>query len=72
VVAAARDAFVEGMQLSSAIAAGVAVGVAVMALVTLRDQPAPSTEAAGDEDLASVSTAGDGRPDAGVGSPTRG
>jgi MFS transporter, DHA2 family, multidrug resistance protein len=44
VVAAARDAFVAGMQLSSVIAALGAVAVAVMALVTLRDRPAATTE----------------------------
>jgi MFS transporter, DHA2 family, multidrug resistance protein len=62
VVAAARDAFVAGMQLSSIIAAVVAAGVAIMALVILRDQPAPSTQAAGDKELAAVSTSSDGRP----------
>jgi MFS transporter, DHA2 family, multidrug resistance protein len=62
VLAAARDAFVAGMQLSSVIAAGVAAGVAILALVTLRDRPAAATEATAEEKLASVSTSGDGRP----------
>ena len=52
-VAAARDAFVAGMQLSSVIAAVGAVGVAVMALVTLRDRPAATTEATAEELAAS-------------------
>jgi DHA2 family multidrug resistance protein-like MFS transporter len=62
VVQAARDAFVAGMQRSSLIGAVAAVGVAIIALVTLRDQPATSTQAATDKELAAVSTAGDGRP----------
>jgi DHA2 family multidrug resistance protein-like MFS transporter len=61
-VAAARDAFVAGMQLTAAIAAAVAAGVAVMALVTLRDRPAAVTRANEEEELAAVSTSGDGRP----------
>jgi MFS transporter, DHA2 family, multidrug resistance protein len=40
VLQTAREAFVEGMQLSSGIAAVVAVGLAVLALVMLRDRPA--------------------------------
>jgi MFS transporter, DHA2 family, multidrug resistance protein len=63
VVAAARDAFVAGMQLSSVIAAVGAVGVAIMALVTLRDRPAAITQATAEE-MAAVSTSGDGRPNA--------
>jgi MFS transporter, DHA2 family, multidrug resistance protein len=59
VVAAARDAFVAGMQLSSVIAAVGAVGVAIMALVTLRDRPAAITQATAEE-MAAVSTAADG------------
>jgi DHA2 family multidrug resistance protein-like MFS transporter len=42
VVVTARQAFVHGMQLSSAIAAIVAVGLAILALITLHDQPSPS------------------------------
>jgi hypothetical protein len=61
VVAAARDAFVAGMQLSSAIAAGLRVALAVLALVALPDQPAAITEATAEE-MAAVSTSGDGRP----------
>jgi DHA2 family multidrug resistance protein-like MFS transporter len=45
VLQTAREAFVAGMQLSSAIAAVVAVGLAVFALVVLRDRPAAATQA---------------------------
>jgi DHA2 family multidrug resistance protein-like MFS transporter len=69
VVAAARDAFVAGMQLSSAIAAVGAAGVAILALVTLRDRPAATTEATAEE-MAAVSTSGDGRPNAADGVAT--
>jgi MFS transporter, DHA2 family, multidrug resistance protein len=69
VVAAARDAFVAGMQLSSVIAAVGAVGVAIMALVTLRDRPAAITQATAEE-MAPVSTSGDGRPNAADGVAT--
>ena len=41
-LATARAAFVQGMQLSSAIAAVIALGVAILALVMLRSQSAPS------------------------------
>jgi DHA2 family multidrug resistance protein-like MFS transporter len=69
VLAAARDAFVGGMQLSSTIAAVGAVGVAVMALITLRDRPAAITEATAEE-MAAVPTSGDGRPSAADGVAT--
>jgi MFS transporter, DHA2 family, multidrug resistance protein len=69
VVAAARDAFVAGMQLSSAIAAVGAAGVAILALVTLRDRLAATTEATAEE-MAAVSTSGDGRPNAADGVAT--
>jgi hypothetical protein len=42
VVVTARQAFVHGMQLSSAIAAIAAVGLAILALITLHAQPSPS------------------------------
>jgi MFS transporter, DHA2 family, multidrug resistance protein len=42
VLGAAQDAFVRGMQLTSVIAACVAVGLAILALVALRSQRAPS------------------------------
>ena len=60
VLAAARDAFVAGMQLGSTIAAGIGVVLAALALVALRDQPAPSTQGAEDRDMATVSTSPDG------------
>jgi hypothetical protein len=48
------------MQLSSVIAALVAIGVAALALITLRDQPAVTTQGDADGELATVSTPGDG------------
>jgi MFS transporter, DHA2 family, multidrug resistance protein len=42
VLEAAREAFVRGMQLSSVIAAVVALGLAILAVVMLRDRPAAS------------------------------
>jgi DHA2 family multidrug resistance protein-like MFS transporter len=39
-VVAAREAFVQGMHLTSGIAAVVALGLSVLALVMLRDVPA--------------------------------
>jgi DHA2 family multidrug resistance protein-like MFS transporter len=48
-LAAAREAFVQGMRFSSATAAVVAVGLTVLALVMLRDRPA-ATAAADDAD----------------------
>jgi MFS transporter, DHA2 family, multidrug resistance protein len=54
-LAAAREAFVQGMQLSSAIAAVVSVGLAILALVILRDRPAATPAAAEDTELATVS-----------------
>jgi DHA2 family multidrug resistance protein-like MFS transporter len=41
----AREAFVHGMQLTSVLAAVVAVGIAVVAVVTLRSQGVPPAEA---------------------------
>ena len=55
VLEGAREAFVQGMQLSSAIAAVVAVGLAILALRILRDAPAPS-EADADTELETVSS----------------
>jgi hypothetical protein len=64
VLAAAREAFVAGMQLSSAIAAGVGVALAVLALVALRDQqPADRDGGAGEEELATASATHGGPPD---------
>jgi MFS transporter, DHA2 family, multidrug resistance protein len=47
-LAAARQAFVGGMQLSSAIATVVALALAILALVVLRDRPAATPEPTGD------------------------
>jgi MFS transporter, DHA2 family, multidrug resistance protein len=55
VLEAAREAFVRGMQLSSAVATVVAVGLAILALVMLRDRPD-----AVDEAPAEAVTAADG------------
>jgi MFS transporter, DHA2 family, multidrug resistance protein len=64
VLQAARQAFVEGMQFSSAIATVVAVALAVLALIVLRNRPATSQEAATEEpEAATASTAPGGRPD---------
>jgi MFS transporter, DHA2 family, multidrug resistance protein len=45
VVDVARDAFVQGMRLTAAIAAGIAVAVAVLARVALRGHDAPAPDA---------------------------
>jgi DHA2 family multidrug resistance protein-like MFS transporter len=44
----AREAFVAGMQLTSVIAAAIGVGLAVLALVVLRNQPPTAAEEPGD------------------------
>jgi DHA2 family multidrug resistance protein-like MFS transporter len=48
VLAAAREAFVVGMQLSSAIAAGIGAALAILALVVLRNQEPVAAEEAED------------------------
>jgi MFS transporter, DHA2 family, multidrug resistance protein len=53
VLGAAREAFVAGMQVSSAVAAIVGVGLTILTLVVLRDEPA-----AGDEDDAQLEPVG--------------
>jgi len=53
----AREAFVRGMQLSSAIAAVVAVGLALLAMLTLRSQGVPAAQSdveAAPERMASI------------------
>jgi MFS transporter, DHA2 family, multidrug resistance protein len=55
VLEAARQAFVAGMQRSSAIAAVVASGLAILALVALRNRPAPTPDAAKEVELAAAS-----------------
>jgi DHA2 family multidrug resistance protein-like MFS transporter len=61
VLQTAREAFVQGMQLSSAIAAVAAVGLAVFALVMLRDRPAAATGAPEDGEADAADAARDGR-----------
>jgi len=47
-LAAAREAFTQGMQLSVTLSAAVAVGIAVLATVLLRDVPATAQAEAGE------------------------
>ena len=65
VLAAAREAFVAGMQLSSAIAAGIGVALAVLALVALRNQRPADADGAGEEELVTASATYGGRREAG-------
>jgi MFS transporter, DHA2 family, multidrug resistance protein len=55
VLETAREAFVQGMQRSSAIAAVVALGLAILALVTLRARPTASPEATKGVEFAAAS-----------------
>jgi DHA2 family multidrug resistance protein-like MFS transporter len=57
VLQTARQAFVEGMRISSGIAAVVAVGLAILALVMLRDRPAASAAEEADTDPAAAAAA---------------
>jgi DHA2 family multidrug resistance protein-like MFS transporter len=59
VLEAAREAFVQGMQLSSAIATVVAVGLAIVTLVMLRDRPAAGAGAPKEASMAAVSGSGE-------------
>jgi MFS transporter, DHA2 family, multidrug resistance protein len=61
VLETAREAFVQGMRLSSAIAAVAAVGLAVFALVMLRDRPAAATAAPEDGEADAAAAARDGQ-----------
>ena len=63
VLAAAREAFVAGMQLSSAIAAGIGVALAVLALFALRNQRPADPDGADEEDLVTASATHGGPPD---------
>ena len=65
VLAAAREAFVAGMQLSSVIAALGAVAVAVLALVTLRNQRPADPDDTGEGELVTASAAHGGPPEDG-------
>ena len=55
VLQAAREAFVAGMRLSSAIAAGIGVGLAILALIVLRKQEPAASESDQTPELASAS-----------------
>jgi MFS transporter, DHA2 family, multidrug resistance protein len=68
VLAAAREAFVAGMQLSSAIAAGIGVALAVLVLVALRNQRPGDADGAGEEELVTASATHGGPPEAPSGS----
>ena len=63
ILQAARQAFVQGMQLSSTIAAVVAAGLAILALAMLRDQAAPAPADPGTEVDTAAGT-GDRQPEA--------
>jgi DHA2 family multidrug resistance protein-like MFS transporter len=65
VLAAARDAFVAGMQLSSAIAAGLGVVLAVLALITLRNQRPADPDDTGEGELVTASAIHGGPPEDG-------
>jgi DHA2 family multidrug resistance protein-like MFS transporter len=54
VLQAAREAFVAGMRLSSAIAAGIGVGLAILALIVLRKQEPAASEGDETQELASA------------------
>ncbi|MCV0402814.1 MAG: MFS transporter [Chloroflexi bacterium] len=57
VLTVARDAFVHGMQLTSAVAAVIAVGLALTAVLTLRSHGSPPAESASGVDDAHASSA---------------
>jgi len=59
VLEAAREAFVRGMQLSSAVATVVAVGLAIVTLVMLRDRPDAVDEAPAEPATAGMSGGGE-------------
>jgi hypothetical protein len=54
---------VAGMQLSSAIAAGIGVALAVLALVALRNQQPAHPDGDGEEELVTASATHGGPPD---------
>jgi hypothetical protein len=65
VLQVAREAFVQGMQLSAVIAAVVAVGLAILVVVTLSSQPAASADVHAEAEVAraTVTPAGSGSRD---------
>lgn len=65
VLEAAREAFVQGMQLTSAMAAIIALGLAVLAVIMLRDvRSGPEPEAGADATPRESGDAGATRPEA--------
>jgi DHA2 family multidrug resistance protein-like MFS transporter len=56
VLVAAREAFVAGMRLSSMLAAGIGLVLAVLALLVLRHQGPATSEADEDQELATAGT----------------
>ncbi|HJW63755.1 MAG TPA: MFS transporter, partial [Actinomycetes bacterium] len=68
VLDAAREAFVAGMQLSSAIAAGIGVALAVLALIALRNQRPADPDDDGEKELVTSSASHGGPPEAPSGS----
>src|SRR5918994_1238356 len=56
---AAREAFVAGMRLSSAMAAGIGVALAILALLVLRHQEPMTLDGGEEPELATVTTSGD-------------
>ena len=62
VLAAAREAFVAGMQLSSAIAAGIGVALSILTVIALRNQRPADPDGADEEDLVTASATHGGPP----------
>jgi DHA2 family multidrug resistance protein-like MFS transporter len=60
VLQAAREAFVAGMRVSSAIAAGIGLALAVLALVLLRNQEPTAPQGDGEAEAATATTGGPG------------
>ena len=56
---AAREAFVAGMRLSSAMAAGIGVALAILALLVLRHQEPMTPDGDEGSELATVAASGD-------------
>jgi hypothetical protein len=62
----AREAFVQGLQLTAGLSAAVAVGFAVLATVLLRDVPASSQAAPGEPPATAPQPAPAAQPEEGV------
>jgi MFS transporter, DHA2 family, multidrug resistance protein len=65
-VAAAREAFIQGLQLTAGLSAAVAVGIAVLATVLLRGVPANSQAAPGEPPAAAPQPAAVAQPEEAV------